>query len=156
MSNATQPPKDSQATDTTKNNTDLASKRNPPPTGWTTGSHQHQAHHDTTSQQTTWHRLLGTLLSSQRTDARPSWPFDPFGGNRSNLAVRLPPVNFAAPFGIDREEAVGAGQSGRQERVEPASDSAETTAVPWSRVRVALGGTDHRVFPGVRSSLPGA
>ena len=49
--------------------------RTPPPTE--AGSKvpiNTKAHHDTTSQQTTWHRLLGTLLSSQRTDAHPVRP----------------------------------------------------------------------------------
>ena len=106
-------PRRDQATDTTKNNTDLASITEPiHPRGERQAPINTKAHHDTTSQQTTWHRLLGTLLSSQRTDAHPSWPFDPFGGNRSNLAVRLPLVNFAALVGAGRGEATDAGQSG--------------------------------------------
>src|SRR6478735_7955904 len=39
-----------------------------------------------------WHRLFGTLLSSQGTDAHPSRPFNLSGGNRSNLAERPRPV----------------------------------------------------------------
>ena len=68
-------PRRDQATDTTKNNTDLASITEPiHPRGERQAPINTKAHHDTTSQQTTWHRLLGTLLSSQRTDAHPVRP----------------------------------------------------------------------------------
>src|SRR5659263_93985 len=44
-----------------------------------------------------WHQLLGTLLSSQRTDAHPARTFDPPGGNRSIL-----PELFTARFRSSR------------------------------------------------------
>src|SRR6478735_10379842 len=41
-----------------------------------------------------WHRLFGTLLSSQGTDAHPFRSFNLAGGNRSNLAELTLPVKL--------------------------------------------------------------
>src|SRR6478752_2957731 len=59
--------------------------RNPEPHGVRT---RLQSQPRPTKRQAIWHRLLGTLLSSQGTDAHPFRPFDLPGGNRSNLAER--------------------------------------------------------------------
>ena len=67
-SSATHQPEDQQATDTTKN---------PLERGHQLASSPNQTHGggpDPNSTPSTWHRLLGTLLSSQGTDAHPAHP----------------------------------------------------------------------------------
>src|SRR5659263_344444 len=96
-----------------------------------------------------WHRLLGTLLSSQGTDAHPARPFDPPGGNRSNLAEWAPPVNLLGVSSLrGRPLQPDAAPRWRQGRHRVLSQG-------WPP-----SGTSHRSGPslvllGVRSSLPG-
>ena len=71
-----------------------------PPTGWTTSSVNQDSptsnpppkSEEPPDDEPSWHRLLGTLLSSQGTDAHPRRPCNLLGGNRSNLAEPLFPV----------------------------------------------------------------
>jgi len=96
-----------------------------------------------------WHRLLGTLLSSQGTDAHPARPFDPPGGNRSNLAEWTPPVNLL----VSELAASRSSPPGHSSVVATEPPSVLNRGWPPS-------GTSHRSGPslvllGVRSSLPG-
>ena len=86
---------------------------------------------DNPADEPSWHRLLGTLLSSQGADAHPSRPFDPSGGNFSILLASLVPVNPLFRAGRRCEiRSERAGRGGRPPRTSSGCG--------------CLGGTDHQ------------
>jgi hypothetical protein len=103
-------------------------------------------HPGTTPRRANWHRLLGTLLSSQGTDAHPSGALDPFGGNRSNLAVRFCLVKLPV------RRLVRGGSDPSPPRSAPAGEHARRPS--WLGGRRS-GGPATECDLGVRSSLPG-
>jgi hypothetical protein len=92
-----------------------------------------------------WHRLLGTLLSSQGTDAHPFRSLDLPGGNRSNLAEPVCRVKLACQASF---------RGGTRFQVRTLQTTGER--VVGRSVRGYLpGGPATELIFGVRSSLPG-
>jgi hypothetical protein len=92
-----------------------------------------------------WHRLLGTLLSSQGTDAHPFRSLDLLGGNCSNLAEPVFRVKLACQAGCRGEHGSW---------VQTLQSTGDRVA--GRSVRGCLpGGPATELILGVRSSLPG-
>ena len=117
-----------------KDQSDSAVHEKTRPTGWDKPSQSQPRPTTLTCDEPSWHRLLGTLLSSQGTDAHPFRSFDLAGGNRSNLADRVFLVNLPCPGrSIGVEPRSRSGHSCRPVRVSPARS-----------IRGIARGTSHR------------
>jgi hypothetical protein len=114
------------------------------PTGWNTPPRSQPRPTTLTCDEPSWHRLLGTLLSSQGTDAH---PLRPFGLSSEALFVLHLTGSFSRSRPPCRARVAGTGPS----RLDPRRTSASAVRIGGGHPRDQPPGS----FLGVRSSLPG-